>query len=293
MRFFSLQWIQGVRDALYIPHLGTVLLTSSLVRRAILDAFVYSALAFLSIWSFQIFFEPTISALLMEGDSWLPRLPYYFLVAIYYLLWILPMFILSFVINSKWLNIVAQNSFVALCGSPPKTSSIGLNDLARMFAAELYTSTFYSMFVIQCSVMAMLPVLGPILNFILLCWLYSLYCFEYKWIGWHIGRRLRHVEDNWAYFVGFGMVTGTPFTVASIYGGFWLSYTIWWLFFPYFVVMAIGAPQPTSLVSSEPGAANRIALFRFARWLNMKILNGAAFIFRTITQEPTTSSKKL
>src|SRR3954471_2636850 len=71
------------------------------------------------------------------------------------------------------------------------------------------------------------------MNFVLLCWMYSLYCFEYKWAHWHIGRRLKYIEDNWPYFFGFGMVTATPFTVASIYGGFWISYAIWWLLFPY------------------------------------------------------------
>eukprot|EP01047_Picozoa_sp_COSAG01_P044086 COSAG01_NODE_3962_length_5492_cov_71.874281_2_plen_189_part_00 len=37
-------------------------------------------------------------------------------------------------------------------------------------------------------------------------WLYSLYCFEYRWSlrGWSLQRQLRTVEAHWAFFGGFG-----------------------------------------------------------------------------------------
>lgn len=49
--------------------------------------------------------------------------------------------------------------------------------------------------------------IGEILSIIHMCMLYSLYAFEYKWckLGWELPERLRYIETNWPYFVGFGL----------------------------------------------------------------------------------------
>ncbi len=114
-----------------------------------------------------------------------------------------------------------------------------LGQLPKDVAAEIYTTTFYAMFVLQSFLCYLIPFFGSLLNFFLLCWLYSLYCYEYKWSTWHIGRRLKHIEDNWTYFWGFGMVAGLPFTLASVYYGFWISYAVWWLLFPFVSVSSL------------------------------------------------------
>jgi len=50
--------------------------------------------------------------------------------------------------------------------------------------------------------------------FLLYCWLYALYCFEYKWSlrKWPLQRQLRYIEEHWAFFAGFG----TPAAAISI-----------------------------------------------------------------------------
>ena len=116
---------------------------------------------------------------------------------------------------------------------------------------------------------------------IFLCWLYSLYCFEYKWAHWSISKRLKYIEENWPYFVGFGLVVGTPFTLASYYYGLWISYAIWWLLFPLFIITAIGAKPPED---TEVKGKVRFALFKFAKLLNMYSLNFLVWIIKYVAK---------
>lgn len=63
------------------------------------------------------------------------------------------------------------------------------------------------------------PYVGKFLCFVHICLLYSLYSFEYKWFnqGYELHKRLKLVEYNWPYFLGFGMILAslTEFTSDS------------------------------------------------------------------------------
>jgi len=284
------QWFCGVMDALWVPHMINVLSKSEKVQFAIYDVILYNGfICFSTIWFFRYYVEPLMAGMFIteKYDSFVTQkialVCYFIFVGSYYILWIIPVFLLSFLINGKWLQIVSQKSFLILNNHLPKGASLkSLGQLPKAVAAEVYTSTFYVMFVFQCTLCTFIPFFGPLVNFVLLCWMYSLYCFEYKWSHWHIGRRLKYIEDNWPYFFGFGMVTATPFTVASVYGGFWLSYAIWWLLFPYFIVMAIAAKKPPQELTNKEGKTS-VALFRFAKYLNSLILSFAVSFIKYVT----------
>jgi len=185
------------------------------------------------------------------------------------------------VINGQWLQIVSEEALLVLNKkiSSSETSLKSLSQLPKEMANEIFTTTFYAMFLFQSFLFLLIPALGSFINFFILCWLYSLYCFEYKWSHWHIGRRLRYIEDNWAYFAGFGMVVGLPFTLASIYYGFWIGYVVWWLLFPLFIITAIGSDEPPNRVFNQE-AKSSMALFIFAKWLNTKSLNFLVAVIR-------------
>ena len=95
---------------------------------------------------------------------------------------------------------------------------------------EMYRAILVAFFLLQTVLTYLIPVVGPVASFIHLSWLYSLYCFEYKWslAGWSLERRLAHLEQNWAYFAGFG----SPFTLATFFVPNFVSKGIFALLFP-------------------------------------------------------------
>lgn len=84
-----------------------------------------------------------------------------------------------------------------------------------------------------------IPYLGKLLCFIHICLIYSLYSFEYKWFnqGYELHKRLKFVEINWPYYVGFGMILAslTEFTSSS----FVIKGCIFSMFFPLLIISSI------------------------------------------------------
>ncbi len=54
-----------------------------------------------------------------------------------------------------------------------------------------------------CVIFLFLPA-GQLVSIVLLSWLYSYYCFDYKWAlqGIKLQDRLAYVERRWAFFAG-------------------------------------------------------------------------------------------
>jgi len=284
--FLTKQWTAGVMDAFRISNAWKVFRRSREVQSKLVDIFVYNGLiSFGTFWAFDFHILPFIQSFYEttpHQDGWIYTFSYLIhisLVFLYYLMWMTPVFISSFFINAPWLQVISERSIMILTKKKPTGTSLkSLGELPKELASEVYTATFYSMFVLQSVLSSVIPVIGPIINYILLCWLYSLYCFEYKWSDWHLGKRLKYIEDNWAYFVGFGMVVGFPFTYASISYGFWISYAVWWLEFPLFIILAIGAGKPPQRIFSKT-PQTKMALFRGAKMLNTFCLNSVVRIW--------------
>jgi len=261
-----------------------VITSSHQVRIKLLEIFLFNGFLSLGTLStFQFLVLPFIEFLFSyspPSNYWLSMISsiiQYSLVGLYYAIWALPVFLLSFLMNASWLDTIAEKSFLVLLKQNRPSAISNLSHLSKELSSQLYAMTFCVMFVGQTSLAVLIPVVGPVLNILFLCWLYSLYCFEHKWINWHIGKRLKYIEDNWAYFVGFGFVVGLPFTLASFYCGFWISYAIWFLEFPFFIMTAIGASNPPNSVESKGNT--RMALFKTAKWLNTKLLNFVVWLF--------------
>ncbi|KOB69262.1 Etoposide-induced protein 2.4-like protein [Operophtera brumata] len=119
-----------------------------------------------------------------------------FLSMTFRMIWVLPLFLLSKLVNSLWFQDIADSAYRHRRGRPQFMSSV-----SKIIADSLFS--LLSMLV------NMLPItyIGELLCLVHMCLLYSLYSFEYKWfnMGWELHKRLTFIETNWPYFLGFGL----------------------------------------------------------------------------------------
>ncbi|CAI5728861.1 unnamed protein product [Peronospora destructor] len=183
-----------------------------------------------------------------------------FVFLLYQVLWMYPIYCISFILNTIWYQEIADDAYLQLHGKP---SPAAVTDMIR---DEMYRAILVAFFLLQTVLSYLIPVVGPVMSFIHLSWLYSLYCFEYKWslAGWSLERRLAHLEHNWAYFAGFG----SPFTLATFFVPNFVSKGIFALLFPVFLLLAIACDP----VSEGDDASKKLPIFRFSRWWSLQLL---------------------
>ncbi|XP_045139186.1 etoposide-induced protein 2.4 homolog isoform X1 [Portunus trituberculatus] len=183
------------------------------------------------------------------------------LSTLFNLFWLLPIFILSRIINTIWFQDIADSAYRQRQGQPQLISS-----LSKM-VADIFISIFIQfLFLMQASLLRMLPIaiLNTFLSGLHLCLLQALYAFEYRWfnMGWELYKRLSYIEANWPYFVGFGF----PLAAITMYpSSIYLSGCLFSLLFPIFIISANEAEPvpnttgyPMQLFSLVVGVSNQL-----------------------------------
>jgi etoposide-induced 2.4 mRNA len=201
------------------------------------------------------------SGLLSTVWSWLRPL----LSLTFGALWVLPLFLLSRIVNALWFQDIADASY--------RGRSQSLRSLSKFIADTLFSLVIQALFLIQATLVATLP-LPLISQLVSLCFmslLYSLYSFEYKWfnLGWELPRRLSFIENNWPYFLGFGL----PLAVlTSLNDNFIVNGCIFSMLFPLFILSGNEAkPRRTALDVHLP-------LFQVVVWVSNKIFHSTYFL---------------
>ncbi|CAG8547198.1 6137_t:CDS:10, partial [Dentiscutata heterogama] len=190
----------------------------------------------------------------------------------YQLLWVYPIFILSFVLNAMWYQEIADRAFRMYYG-PPINSRRTYPRALKVMADEIYRALLFMNYLIVATLVYVIPVIGPIISFMYFCWIYAYYSFEYKWInqGWSLEQRIGYFEERWSYFAGFGFL----FTVITFFVDQFLSAGVFALFFPLYIIMATNAiPMPRHDERSRFSSLvpYRLRIFWVAKKLNDKII---------------------
>lgn len=138
-----------------------------------------------------------------------------FLSIVFGMIWILPLFILSKIVNSLWFQDIADSAYKVRKGRPQLLPSFSV-----IIADTLFSLLVQTLFLIQSMGASLLPInyFGMVCN-VHLCLLYAMYSFEYKWcnMGWELHKRLTFIENNWPYFLGFGTILTALTQMSSSY----------------------------------------------------------------------------
>lgn len=211
---------------------------TSIIERILLCCALNGGVFMLSIFLFDVFFLQTlhfVTQFIFDGSethsivwSWISSI----LSWTFNALWILPLFVLSKIINSLWFQDIADAAYKRTRGRPQLIPSFG-----RIIADILFSLLLQSLFLIQGMLASFLPIpaIGNIISMLHMCLLYSLYAFEYKWfnMGWEVNKRLAFIECNWPYFAGFGL----PLALLTyMISSFVLSGCVFAILFPLFII---------------------------------------------------------
>eukprot|EP01108_Squamamoeba_japonica_P004314 TRINITY_DN3420_c0_g1_i1.p1 TRINITY_DN3420_c0_g1~~TRINITY_DN3420_c0_g1_i1.p1 ORF type:complete len:341 (-),score=129.18 TRINITY_DN3420_c0_g1_i1:23-1045(-) len=292
--------LAGVGEALAVRRVWAALSASKRIRTCVMRCILLNGVL---LCGSSLLFDYVVGPLLFAPRAALQRsVPSAAAAALlgflYYALWLLPWYVLSYIFNASWYSTIARryNELLTaqrarrrrrraggggsnaapdsdsgtLSASTSLSSSAveapaasawesvlaSLFDARRNAVEAVYSALLFAGLGAQCSLLALLPgIVGPLAQIVGLSWLYAFYSFDYRWRfgGFTVERRKAAFAADWAFFGGFGL----PMTLLTQFAPFFVSYGVFALLFPGFIIAAIAAQRP----KPDNGALGVLPLF--------------------------------
>jgi len=271
--------VSGLLDGLKVQNTIYIFFESKTIRNRSVLCFFLNGFIFLgSLFLVEKVVSPILKFLLIASDendsqqlgATVGHGMSLLLMWMYYLLWIYPIYGISFILSAIWYQDIADTSFVVLGGKRPALE-FTFQRWVNSMAEEVYRLLLIWTFCVQILAFSFIPYVGRFLAALQCCWLHSLYSFEYKWVlqGWTLEQRLEFLETRWAYFAGFGI----PVTLLTYFFPRFISNGLFACTLPIYIILAIlGDPQSHASETAKDEQAYRIPIFSMAKVLNALVL---------------------
>ena len=179
------------------------------------------------------------------------------------LLWLYPVYVMSFVLTTLWVQDIFDASFKHFYGN--KYRPLQALSLPQLISYLLNRIIMIGFFQIQSSLFSLLPFpFGKLLFFIHCSLLHSYYCFEYitAALNMRLKTTIEIFEYNWAYFIGFGL----SFTMIILKWPGMISSGIFCFLFPFLVLTSVPAE-----INLNKRRGIRLPIFTVSLYLTNKL----------------------
>ncbi|PBK77973.1 EI24-domain-containing protein [Armillaria solidipes] len=228
---------RGLADGFRWDRAVSAVACDAELRANVFKSMMLNSLSLTSIYTFDFLLQP----LVRDQQKWLHRNVGWF----YQLLWLFPVVSVSLYLNSSWCTTIARRTYTIQHGNRALAQQTGstYTGMLTAIATSAYRAVMVFTSVVVSFALGYIPYVGPVIGFLFLCWVDSYYCFEFLWIarGMSLSRRIRYLEERWAYYLAFGL----PSAGLCTFGSGLANAALFALIFPAFIIMAMYAsPVP-------------------------------------------------
>eukprot|EP00116_Pleurobrachia_bachei_P007757 sb/3468019/ len=224
----------------------TLIRSEPAIRSKLLECFLLNGLVFLlSLMLFDWLVVPVVLFIAPSHTShWLSLV----LQTLFRLLWVLPLYLISRLLNVFWFQEIADMVYKAVKRN--KTRNVAPS-ISAIIADIVYSVVVQSVFLIQAGIASSLPVLGYPLNLLHMSLVYSMYGFEYLWFNQGIGvkTRVSLIHRHWPYYAGYGTLMAVGVSALDSY---FMGVCVFSIMFPVLIVSAHFAGPTTDLNKCTP-----------------------------------------
>ncbi|KAF7338425.1 hypothetical protein MVEN_02068300 [Mycena venus] len=276
---------RGLLDAFRWTLVATTVAGDTEIRATVYKSLLLNCSTLTCLYVFNLFF--------FDKQQWTrPNVGWF-----YQLLWVLPVFSVSFYLNSSWCSVIAKRAYsIQHANRAVVQQPVTYTGVLTAIATSAYRIIMVVTSVgVDFALRAIPGGVGPVASFIFLCWIDAYYCFEFVWIsrGLSLSGRVRHLEERWAYYLAFGF----PAASLCIWGSSLANAAIFALIFPLvcylaticcfdaycelqYTIMAMharpvpddpyspGAPDNEVIRHPSPFIPIRLPIFALVMWLN-------------------------
>jgi etoposide-induced 2.4 mRNA len=232
------------------------------IRSKLLQCFMLNGVVFM--FSLLIFDWVIVPLVLLVAPSETSHCIDMILTAVFRVLWVLPLYLISRLLNVFWYQEIADLVYKSVRRSRSRSPASSVSEL---IADIIYSVIVQCVFLVQASLAGLVPVLGYPLQVVHMALVYSLYAFEYVWMnqGQGVVRRVALMHYNWAYFAGYGMIMSVVISCADSY---FMGVCLFSLMFPVLIVSSHHS-SPQTKVKCFPLPLFRPSIFVTERVMSL------------------------